>query len=354
MSDTYRYRELLAQVRWKDVIPLLEGASDTMARVDELMGREGALATGVQSRGHFREACATAWLQGSLVHLEDLVLHDAAMDLRAPSSGLPLASMVLRARREICRRAPERNLLEVGWFNESAADLKAVEPQLGVSDRIGDDSSMPRREHLPEDKSYSAALQQTEMLAGERRSEEKIRFEEWLAVVRQTDELPALLAAAFAWDAWAVIKPMNRLDYLGLQWIAAILRARRKAKFHLPTLSVGIRVADFRQRPRDEVSARLAGFLAAAKAASETGLKDLSELSIAKQRMEARLKLVRSNSRLPDFVELFLTLPLVTVPVAAKYLKVSPQAVDAMIKTLGPALPREITGRTRYRAWGIF
>jgi hypothetical protein len=36
----------------------------------------------------------------------------------------------------------------------------------------------------------------------------------------------------------------------------------------------------------------------------------------------------RSNSKLPELVELFLSRPLVT-------------------------LPRELTGRTRYRAWGI-
>jgi hypothetical protein len=48
------------------------------------------------------------------------------------------------------------------------------------------------------------------VLADKRSSEEEIRVEEWLAVFGETDELPALLAAAFAWDAWAIIKPLNR------------------------------------------------------------------------------------------------------------------------------------------------
>lgn len=326
-----------------------------MARFDERMDRDDALATCVQSRGHFREACAAAWLQGSVVHLEDLVLHDAAMDLRSPSSGLLLASFVLRARREICQRPPEWNMAEAGLalFNESVEDLRALEPQSGDSDSIGD-PSIPPKEYCLEEKSRSAALQQAENLPSDCGRQEEIRVEEWLAVMRETDELPALLAAAFAWDAWATIKPLSHRDYLGLQWIAALLRTRRKTRFHLPTLIVGIRIAEYRRRQRDDVSVRVAGFLAAAKAASEAGLKDLSELRLAKQRMQARLKLVRSNSRLPEFVELFLKLPLVTVPVAAKYLKISPQAVDAMLKMLGPSLPREITGRTRYRAWGIF
>jgi hypothetical protein len=249
MSETYPYRELLAQVRWKEILPLLEGASDTMARFDERMGRDDAIATGVESRGHFHEACATAWLHGSLVHLEDLVLHDAVMDLRAPSSGLLLASVVLRARREICLRPPEWNMAKAGLalFKKSAADfeLRAVEPQAGG---IGD-SSTPRKAQLLGEKSHSAALKQTEMLPDERRSEEEVRVEEWLAVVRQTDELPALLAAAFAWDAWAIIKPLNRLNYLGLPCVAAGIRARRKARFHLPTLNVGISQVEF-QAPR--------------------------------------------------------------------------------------------------------
>jgi hypothetical protein len=52
-------------------------------------------------------------------------------------------------------------------------------------------------------------------------------------------------------------------------------------------------------------------------------------------------------------VELFLSRPLVTVPLAAKLLKVTPKAVDLMLIQLGGASPRELTGRSRYRAWGI-
>jgi hypothetical protein len=34
-------------------------------------------------------------------------------------------------------------------------------------------------------------------------------------------------------------------------------------------------------------------------------------------------------------------------------LKVTPKAIDLMLAQLGGALPRELTGRTCYRAWGI-
>ncbi|WP_246389395.1 helix-turn-helix domain-containing protein [Microvirga mediterraneensis] len=54
----------------------------------------------------------------------------------------------------------------------------------------------------------------------------------------------------------------------------------------------------------------------------------------------------RSNSKLPELVDLFLSRPPVTVPLGAKLLKVTPKAVDLMLQQLGGALPRELTGRT--------
>lgn len=60
----------------------------------------------------------------------------------------------------------------------------------------------------------------------------------------------------------------------------------------------------------------------------------------------------RSSSKLPQLVELFLSRPLVTVLMAAK-LRRSRKAVDLMLARLGGARPRELTGRSRYRAWGI-
>jgi hypothetical protein len=48
----------------------------------------------VVNRTHFVDACAGLWLQGELVHLEDLVLHDAERDLRAPTHALTRAHTV--------------------------------------------------------------------------------------------------------------------------------------------------------------------------------------------------------------------------------------------------------------------
>jgi hypothetical protein len=78
--------------------------------------------------------------------------------------------------------------------------------------------------------------------------------------------------------------------------------------------------------------------------------KDLDRLILARELMSRVTAKTRSNSKL---VDLFLSGPLVTVPLGAKLLKVTPKAVDLMLAQLGGALPRELTGRTRYRAWGI-
>ncbi|WP_083861328.1 helix-turn-helix domain-containing protein [Microvirga lotononidis] len=43
----------------------------------------------------------------------------------------------------------------------------------------------------------------------------------------------------------------------------------------------------------------------------------------------------------------------VNLTLPAKLLKVTPKAVDLMLVQLGGALPRELTGRRRYRAWDI-
>src|SRR4051812_36336765 len=80
-------------------------AEDSLARLDERLGasliREGWI-----SRTPVRDACASLGLQGALMHLEDLVRHDAAMDLRAPIHDLTRAHAVLRTRRRIAAAEP--------------------------------------------------------------------------------------------------------------------------------------------------------------------------------------------------------------------------------------------------------
>ena len=100
-----------------------------------------------------------------------------------------------------------------------------------------------------------------------------------------------------------------------------------------------------------DLAQRIGGFLEGVAAAAELGHKEIDRLSLARERLGLKLKGRRSTSRLPDLVGLILSRPLISVPLAARELKVSPQAVEGMLKDLGTL--RELTGRRRYRAWGI-
>ena len=90
---------------WTALASPLAAAEDSVARRDERLGasliREGWI-----RRTHVMDACASLGLQGALVHLEDLVRHDAAMDLRAPTHDLTRAHAVLRTRRRIAAAEP--------------------------------------------------------------------------------------------------------------------------------------------------------------------------------------------------------------------------------------------------------
>ncbi|TYC78816.1 DUF1612 domain-containing protein, partial [Stappia sp. BW2] len=121
----------------------------------------------------------------------------------------------------------------------------------------------------------------------------------------------------------------------------------------LPNLSAGLRKSPFRWRRKDPFQTRISGFLTGFEKAAQETMDHLDRLSIAQEQLARHCQACRSHSRLPEFAQMFLSRPLVTIPMARQTLGVTAAAVDRMIRQLGPALPRELTGRDRYRAWGI-
>ena len=97
----------------------------------------------------------------------------------------------------------------------------------------------------------------------------------------------------------------------------------------------------------------MAGLIEAIHDSARLADSDLKRLTLAREVMGRRCQGRRGNSRLRELVDLFMASPLVTVQLAADKLTVTPQAVEVMLKELGPSLPRELTGRKRYRAWGM-
>jgi hypothetical protein len=92
-------------IPWDKISGPLATAEDALARLDERL-RSSPIAGGWISRTHFQDACASLWLAGELVTIEDLVLHDARMDVRSPTHELTRAQAALRTRRRIAGGAP--------------------------------------------------------------------------------------------------------------------------------------------------------------------------------------------------------------------------------------------------------
>ncbi len=98
----------------------LARASEALARLDERLA-PSPVGTGLIERLHFADACASLWLDGELVDMEDLVLHEAARDIRSPSHQLTIARDVLQTRRRI--NAGARLGAEWERFAQSAAGV---------------------------------------------------------------------------------------------------------------------------------------------------------------------------------------------------------------------------------------
>src|SRR6218665_131985 len=96
---------------WPALLPGLMRAEDTIARLDERL-LKSEISEGWNARTHFMAALSSAWLEGETIHMEDLVLHDGMMDIRAPSHELIRAHAVLRARRDIARS-------RIDWTSET-------------------------------------------------------------------------------------------------------------------------------------------------------------------------------------------------------------------------------------------
>lgn len=76
-----------------------------LVRLDERIAR-APVGPGWIERSHFADACASLSLDGELIHLEDLVLHDATRDTRAPTHELTIARDVSKDRRRIAAQPP--------------------------------------------------------------------------------------------------------------------------------------------------------------------------------------------------------------------------------------------------------
>jgi hypothetical protein len=370
---------------WSQIAGPLAAAEDALARLDERLAKS-PIRDGFVARTHFTDACASLWLEGELVYLDDLVLHDAGMDVRTPTHELTRAHAMLRARRRIAGEKADWAVSAAGQAGlrgrggrgredeASDGEVGAGEPiDLEGEGREADATELasiaPADERMAEMfAAVDAAIAQADRtLAGEavtraRRAPERDplvydldwdedeRLAEWRAVVDQARTLPPTLAAAVAADAWDTIEPLQHTPWLGRLLAAALLRERGKARAHLPCLHDGLKaIPRERRRPRDPAG-RLGVQLEAIAAAAEAGLKDHDRWLTARTLLARKLAGRRSTSRLPALLDYVLTRPIVSAGMIAEELKITPRAAQDLVAELGL---REATGRGRYRAWGI-
>ncbi|WP_246777241.1 RHE_PE00001 family protein [Microvirga sp. VF16] len=363
----------LPELPWEVIAGRLEQITISILRFDARLEASG-LAAGWQSRCDMTEAVRALILDGHLVDVGDLVLHDAGMDVRHPTHELTRAAAALKARRTaMARKAPWplsidglsalRGIGGVAEETSQRSKVKRPDPDDDEAYPPHANDADPWKAHFAE---IDALLDRTsKVLAGEtplRKSRSHLVYDPdkdeaenedvWLDLVKRTSHWPAVAAAAVAWNAWLDLNLYTRQPWLGLTMAASILRARGLTN-HLLPLAAGFKQSKFRPQGREGAREKLEGFCQVLEEALVIATKDLDRLILACELMSRVTARTRSNSRLPGLVELFLSRPLVTVPLAAKLLKVTPKAVDLMLAQLGGALPRELTGRTRYRAWGI-
>lgn len=367
----------------QSLLPAIVAAEDAVARLDERVLRS-TVGEGFAERSHFFDAAGALWVAGELVHVEDLVLHDAHMDSRAPSHELTIAHAVLRARRRIWTGEPAWALGASGLATltathgegeGSAPETKSLDEPVAIDEEGEEDEDGPLSAEMAEIDALLARSQRlldihtgktpaVEAAAapvtrrnedplgllGDDEWDEEQRLAEWRSVLPLADALPPVLGAVILFEAWERIEPLRRQHWLGGLLVASHLRARGKVASHLFSFYGGLKLVRHERRRARDRATRLQAFLEAMHLGAAAGLKEIDRLSLARTQMELRFRGRRSNSSLPELADFILSRPMVSAAMIARHLRITPRGALNLVNEIGI---REITGRGRYRAWGI-
>lgn len=355
------------------LLPAIARAEDQLARLDEVV-RRSPVRQGFTERSHFIEAAASMWVAGELVHIEDLVLHDADRDVRTPTHEITIAQSILRSRRRIAGAEPGWATSKAGIATlmgrlpdpscgeepeegrEPAISVTAQDVEDGFAAELAEiDAVLYRSSSVIEAVNRSGEGNSVEVAVGEliiRDPEwsEEGRLAEWKTVATEAESLPPTLGAAVLWDAWEILEPLQRQHWLGAQLVNSCLRSRGKVSSHLFGLSVGLKAVPRERRRSRNQTVRILAALDGMATGAELAMKEIIRLRQIRDHLERKLQRKRSSSRLPRVVELLIAKPIVSSSMITKDLKVSHRAALNLVAELGV---REVTGRGSFRAWGL-
>jgi hypothetical protein len=243
----YDVEELAKKLDLKRLLKPLLAAEQAMARTDERL-RALPFCDGVMERVVYHEACAISLLEGKLVPVEDLVQSAVGALQRIPYPELSACGRVYSVLRHAWRADPE-------------ALLACASPGNGID------------QHLP--------LEKRNEVIFNRNWGEAERLSAWQNARRAADALPALLAAAFVWDAWNSLHPEERGFWKSWLLASLTLKARKAFVQGLLPLAWGARHADIRCDKRFPLNLRMEQFLEAVTTACERTRQEIVRLTHA-------------------------------------------------------------------------
>lgn len=327
------------------VMSAVSAAEDTVSRLDERI-RACAFKTGFVARTDATEAVAWSWNASSAVSLEDLVLHDENMDVRMPDEALRAAHGFLRARRKATAGGAE--ILSADGAAWVAGRRKRAPSPVAAG-------PSPSTALDPDKPIVSQLLAELDRLGAGTTERVETAVEEWLGLLAISDRrLPVLLQAAVALEGWRIVEPYPRETYVGELLVARWLCERRRVRSHLPALEAGVRSVTRKARPSPGLppAERILFWLAVIAESSDLAGEALNRLELARQVAVTRMGARRAHSHLGALIEFLLERPVVSAPMVARRLKVSPQSARRLIAELGGSVT-EISGQSRFRAWRL-